>query len=628
MAAAVYPGALEICDGWANDCGAVDSAEPFLPNGTQAEYGDEYDDDADGYVECDTWSAGGASNDQELQGGADCADVAGVPVGVPSDVLDSIFPGAPELCDGWDNGCVTLNAPFAGEHSPEWDDDGDQYIECSPFVALGQVNAAGEPILGGEDCLDEETVHAATGLSMPLSVAAEVHPGAAEVCDGLNTDCSAPLEPETYLPEDPSEADADADGYMLCDASSDPPSTPDPPPSLVDGLLRGDCDDAVASINPGAFDDFSDSLVDNDCDLTEDEESIAFGHVTINEIAASPVAGDLGRWFEVRNNAGSSINLNTWTLLDAESDPQTILEDIIVAPGGFAVLCKQSASALISCNSADDWDADFDFARLDGGISLQVGNRQSGPLLVDQVAWSSELGADGIAAGFNPALLGAPADIASANDQTSDSDGDPSTFGNWCQGRLPDSSGTLGSPGAPNPSCDALAQDADGDGFCQAGVDLNIDGDCDDAGEGQAEATAQSQCGGAICDCDDGNEDVGPLMVEICDGYDTDCSRDLASNLAEDPLETDDDFDGYIECTAVLSQLNPLHTGGDDCDDTDASVSPGAPELCDGLDNDCDGLANYVDPVLGGELDEDGDGFSPCLDGDCLDSAAPLLALG
>ena len=110
-------------------------------------------------------------------------------------------------------------------------------------------------------------------------------------------------------------------------------------------------------------------------------------------------------------------------------------------------------------------------------------------------------------------------------------------------------------------------------------------------------------------DCDDTNAARNPGAPEVVDGLENNCDGVLAEG------EADEDGDGY-----------GVEAG--DCDDNDPSVSPGAPELCDGLDNDCDGLANYVDPVLGGELDEDGDGFSPCLDGDCLDSAAPLLALG
>ena len=66
----------------------------------------------------------------------------------------------------------------------------------------------------------------------------------------------------------------------------------------------------------------------------------------------------------------------------------------------------------------------------------------------------------------------------------------------------------------------------------------------------------------------------------------------------ESAVTTDEDADGF-----------PADA---DCDDNDSSVYPGAPELCDGKDNDCDTV------IPANEDDVDGDGFMAC-DGDCDD---------
>jgi len=111
-----------------------------------------------------------------------------------------------------------------------------------------------------------------------------------------------------------------------------------------------------------------------------------------------------------------------------------------------------------------------------------------------------------------------------------------------------------------------------------------------------SQANADGDPAGDACDCDSAHANVYPGATEICDGFNNDCNSPVWPSLS---VETDDDGDLYAECAG-------------DCDDTDASVGPGFWEQCDGKDNDCDGV------IPADEADADNDGFRGC-EGDCND---------
>ena len=121
-------------------------------------------------------------------------------------------------------------------------------------------------------------------------------------------------------------------------------------------------------------------------------------------------------------------------------------------------------------------------------------------------------------------------------------------------------------------------------------------------------------------DCDDGDPSVFPSAEEICDGLDNDCDGDID----EDGLTRfypDADNDGYGEAGSVGEEdcgIEPNRaTNDEDCDDTDSLVNPLADEVCDGVDNNCDGTIDEPEAIdaLDWFPDEDADGYGDPLEG-------------
>ncbi len=134
-------------------------------------------------------------------------------------------------------------------------------------------------------------------------------------------------------------------------------------------------------------------------------------------------------------------------------------------------------------------------------------------------------------------------------------------------------------------------------------------------------------------DCDDGDAAVNPNAAEICDGIDNNCDgdTDLASAGGAVPWYTDGDGDGFgdinSEVLACYDPGNMIQTGGD-CDDADLAINPGATEICDDIDQDCDDIVDDgVQTAWYADSDADGFGGGHILLFDCFGGSG-LVASG
>ena len=497
----------------------------------------------------------------------------------------------------------------------------DHYVTLEVQDSLGGVGQASVHVPVCED-LDGDGEGACAGDCDDADP--WVHEGAAELCDGVDTDCDGWV--------DPTEMDGDGDGYPPCAGDCDD-ADPDLDPADVDGdgmsSCAGDCDDGAAATYLGAS-EICDGA-DNDCDGTvpADETDGDGDGQRVCGGDCDDSAPDVGLGFAelcdgIDNDCDGAAEGETDDDGDGFPECGGDCDDAEVAtyPGATEV-CDGADNDCDGSIPADEADADGDGQRICAGDC-------------DDTLATVGLGFPEVCDGLDSDCDGLP-----GADET-DLDGDLHLA---CGGDCDDADSSVHPEavetcdGVLDNDCDGrndpAETDDDGDGQTEC------DGDCDDtrtdrhAGNAEICDMVDNDCDGQLgydevdwdgdgysgCDGDCGPEDdwVYPGAPDVCDDVaDNDCDG------VTDPLEADDDADGASDCDGDCDDDDPTlnlrdddldgYTScSDDCDDTDPATHPDAEEVCDDVpDNDCDGVD---DPL---EIDDDGDGFTEC-SGDCND---------
>lgn len=566
----INPDTIEICNGLDDDCNggadtdALDMTAWYL----------DYDGDSFGNSLVQVWNC--AAPTGYVVDATDCDDLNA-----------AVNTDATEVCNGLDDDC---NGTIDGSDAVDiatWyvDMDHDSYGDSAyPLVSCDQPRGY---VADATDCDD---------------VDASTYPGVTEYCDGVDNDCNSVIDEDSAADATTRYPDLDGDGYGD-GTSSGPVTSCEAPIDYVDNST--DCDDTNSRVYPDAaelcdgVDNDCNSVIDDGVDYVDwfvDADSDSFGDPTTAINSCSAMSGRV---------------LNGTDCDDSDATVNPAAED--VCEDGTDQDCDGSDATcpVIPEGPAVDEDAD--------GYSTLIDCNDS-DASVNPAA--EEICGDGV---NNDCVEG---DL-DCNDVDDDSDGQTEN-----EGDCDDSDASIFT-GAGENCDDGIDNDCNGsvdylDTDCSAYVDNDGDGyagaDCDDTNTtvnpGATEIPyngIDENCDGTdlidadgdgydyTLDCDETSPDIHPDTEDVCEnGIDEDCNgSDATCPPVEPGPAVDEDADGY---STIL-----------DCDDINASVNPGMPEVANGVDDNCDGLVDEGTGVY----DDDGDGYTEA-GGDCDDSNANI----
>ncbi|MBT4857111.1 hypothetical protein HON52_02890 [Candidatus Uhrbacteria bacterium] len=471
----------------------------------------------------------------------------------------AVNPDATEVCDGKDNDCdgatdedVQTNF-FEDSDADGFGDDTSTQLACETPEGFSAQSG---------DCNDDD---------------GDINPGAIEVCDEQDNNCDGEVDEGVTTTSYP---DVDGDRYG-------DPDAPYESCTLEIGYVDNadDCDDTEPSVNLYAI-EVCDEL-DNDCDGLTDAEDVDDIVLIQYPDGDGDLYGDAD--FDGEEIASCDGVEGGYSPYGTDCDDG----NAEVHPGATEV-----------CNTVDD-DCDGYVDSLDSSWDVSSGTTY--------FADTDEDGYGDAAASQDSCSQPSGYGLDDSDCDDTDVEVNPGASEDCDDSRDLDCSGGA-SDGATDVDADSYVHDS-----CDGGTDCDdadstvypgatetwydgVDSDCDGASDYDQDLDGEDHDSYGGTDCDDVDDEVNSSATEDCgDTRDLDCSGSALDGT------TDVDGDSYIDevCTG---------SSGDDCDDTDSSINPGATETWyDGVDQDCDGASDY-------DADSDGEDSDAYSGTDCDDT--------